>query len=100
MRYPRGSGHFSIASILSSHLRSASKSTVYSQYVRHGTPSFFCVALFAVPPSPLSQHQQAEKKWKFNMRLSLGRRPDDGLLSGLSVYVDPAVVSIKREPRM
>eukprot|EP00752_Nemacystus_decipiens_P009915 g8847.t1 len=38
---------------------------------------------------------EAEKKWAFNMRLSLGRRPEAGLLAGLSVHVDPAVAGAK-----
>lgn len=36
---------------------------------------------------------QAEQKYGFNMRTSLGRRDKNGLLAGISVFVDPAVVS-------
>ncbi|CAM9704714.1 unnamed protein product, partial [Ectocarpus fasciculatus] len=38
---------------------------------------------------------EAEKKWGFNMRVSLGRRPEAGLLAGLSVHVDPCVAGVK-----
>eukprot|EP00903_Cladosiphon_okamuranus_P014255 g13241.t1 len=38
---------------------------------------------------------EAEKRWAFNMRLSLGRRPEGGLLAGLAVHVDPAVAGAK-----
>lgn len=38
---------------------------------------------------------QAEERWGFTMRVSLGRRPKDGLLAGISVHVDPAVVSCR-----
>ncbi|CAM9992381.1 unnamed protein product [Hapterophycus canaliculatus] len=38
---------------------------------------------------------EAEKKWGFDMRISLGRRPEDGLLAGLSVHVDPSVAGVK-----
>ena len=52
---------------------------------------FLCCRL---PLAPLSKMPaQAEKRWGFNMRMSLTRRPDAGLLAGLSVHVDPAVVS-------
>lgn len=50
-------------------------------------------ALFHVALLVSKIFSQAEKKWGFDMRISLGRRPEAGLLAGLSVHVDPCVVS-------
>lgn len=56
----------------------------------HALAFFFVFVVFLISVWLLPQ---AEKKWTFNMRVSLGRRPEAGVLAGFSVHVDPAVVS-------